>query len=235
MKPQPLTDEEFDRLSAILGRLEDKCSMNLEQLDGFLAALVCGPGLVLPSEYLPEILGDDVVLDDSLAARPALQDFLSLIFRHWNVIADTLHSDDVHLPLLLEDEQGIFHANDWASGFLRGMDFRREDWVSLFDDEQHCGLLVPIFALAHENDPDPTMRPYSEPIGTEMREKLIVGAAAAVTGIYRHFKAQRLVEMQSPLTDTTVRRIAPKIGRNDPCPCGSGRKFKQCCGGTTLH
>ena len=28
----------------------------------------------------------------------------------------------------------------------------------------------------------------------------------------------------------TLRRDAPKVGRNDPCPCGSGRKFKQCHG-----
>jgi len=28
----------------------------------------------------------------------------------------------------------------------------------------------------------------------------------------------------------TVRREAPKVGRNDPCPCGSGKKFKKCCG-----
>jgi SEC-C motif-containing protein len=28
----------------------------------------------------------------------------------------------------------------------------------------------------------------------------------------------------------TVRREAPKIGRNDPCPCGSGKKYKKCCG-----
>jgi uncharacterized protein YecA (UPF0149 family) len=28
----------------------------------------------------------------------------------------------------------------------------------------------------------------------------------------------------------TVRRDGPKIGRNDPCPCGSGQKFKKCCG-----
>jgi len=27
-----------------------------------------------------------------------------------------------------------------------------------------------------------------------------------------------------------IRREAPKVGRNDPCPCGSGRKFKKCCG-----
>ena len=81
--------------------------------------------------------------------------------RHWNVIADTLHSGDVFLPLLLEDENGISHGNDWAKGFLRGMELRRVDWAILLKyDEKHGGWLVPIFALAHENDPDPEMRPY---------------------------------------------------------------------------
>jgi len=169
MKPEPLTDEECDRLSSALERFGDKRPMNLEQLDGFLAALVCGPEIVLPSEYLPQIWGDDLVSGDRLITRPIFQDFLSLIFRHWNVIADTLHSDDVYLPLLLEDENGTFHANDWASGFLRGMDLRRDQWADLLGDEQHGGWLVPIFALAHENDPDPTMRPYSEPIDAERR------------------------------------------------------------------
>ena len=28
----------------------------------------------------------------------------------------------------------------------------------------------------------------------------------------------------------TYRREAPKVGRNDPCPCGSGKKYKKCCG-----
>ncbi len=30
-----------------------------------------------------------------------------------------------------------------------------------------------------------------------------------------------------------VVRAAPKVGRNDPCPCGSGKKFKKCCGGAS--
>jgi uncharacterized protein len=30
-------------------------------------------------------------------------------------------------------------------------------------------------------------------------------------------------------------RVAPKPGRNDPCPCGSGKKYKKCCGAATLH
>jgi len=33
-----------------------------------------------------------------------------------------------------------------------------------------------------------------------------------------------------PAEGHTVRREAPKVGRNDPCPCGSGKKYKKCCG-----
>ena len=69
--------------------------------------------------------------------------------------------------------------------------------------------------------PDPKMRPYKEPISAELREKLIVGVAAWVTRIYRHCKAQQTNENQLYGDTTTYRRVMPKIGRNDPCPCGS--------------
>jgi uncharacterized protein len=115
------------------------------------------------------------------------------------------------------------------------MEFHKEQWSALLADEEHGGWLVPIFALAHEHSPDPAMRPYKEPASAERREKLIVGAAAGVTGIYRYFEAQRLVEKHLSGNTTTFHRVTPKIGRNDPCPCGSGKKFKQCCGRTTLH
>jgi hypothetical protein len=107
MKPQPLNDAEFDRLSGVLGRFDNKRPMNLEQLDGFFAALICGPVNVPPSEYLLVILGDDMVPEDTLDGKTVLQDFLSLLMRHWNVIVDTLQSDEVYLPLLLQDEDGI--------------------------------------------------------------------------------------------------------------------------------
>jgi preprotein translocase subunit SecA len=37
-------------------------------------------------------------------------------------------------------------------------------------------------------------------------------------------------EAEQPEKEGTYRREAPKVGRNDPCPCGSGKKYKQCCG-----
>jgi uncharacterized protein len=231
MKSQPLTDAELDHLSAILERFGDKRSMNLEQLDGFLAALICGPELVPPSKYLPKIWGDQTVFEDASSA----QEFLSLIMRHWNVIADTLNSGDVYLPLLLEDENGSTPANDWANGFLRGMEFGRDDWTLLLEDEDHGGSLIAIFALANENHPDPEMRTYKDPISADLRETLIAGAAAGTTQIYRYFKAQRFLAKDPLGNMPDFLRAMPKIGRNDPCPCGSGRKFKQCCGKTTLH
>ena len=39
----------------------------------------------------------------------------------------------------------------------------------------------------------------------------------------------RLEWMEDMKTLTTLVRSEPKVGRNDPCPCGSGKKFKQCC------
>lgn len=231
MKPEPLTDTELDRLSAILKCFDNKHSMNLEQLDGFLAALICGPELVPPSKYLPMIWGDRTVFEDTSSA----QEFFSLIMRHWNTIADTLHSGDVYLPLLLEDENGNTPANDWANGFLRGMEFGKEDWALLLDDEDHGGSLIAIFALANEHNPDPEMRSYKDPISTELRETLIVGAAAGTVQIYRYFKAQRFLANDPLGNMPDFLRTKRKIGRNDPCPCGSGKKFKRCCGKIILH
>ena len=193
MNAQPLTDIELDKLTDVLKSFGDKRAMNLEMMDGFFAALICGPEIVLPSEYLPEIWGGDVVNEPIFQTKPILEEFISLVTQHWNAICRTLQSGEVFLPLLLDDENGVARANDWANGFMRGMGMRRDSWVTLMDDEEQAGSLVPILALAHENHPDPEMRPYKEPISAEMREKLIVGAATGVAAIYDYFEAERVL------------------------------------------
>ena len=50
--------------------------------------------------------------------------------------------------------------------------------------------------------------------------------------IHRYFEPHRRAGGLPP-ERRPVRRTGPKIGRNDPCPCGSGKKFKQCCGRDT--
>jgi preprotein translocase subunit SecA len=52
--------------------------------------------------------------------------------------------------------------------------------------------------------------------------------AAAAAAAENAETAQPSREIQLP--KITIRRDVPKVGRNDPCPCGSGKKYKQCCG-----
>lgn len=232
----PLTDADFENITDVLKRFGGRQSMNIEQLDGFLAAIVCCPEEVSKAEYLPEIWGDQMINEEDFAARPVLQEFLSLVERHKQTILHTLQSGNVFTPLLLADQNGGFSANDWANGFTLGMNFRKSDWAALLDDDNHGGSLVPILALAHEHDPDPEMRPYKEPMSNERRKQLIVGAAAGVMNIFRYFRGQHMAaEMAFDVENSTYRRLSPKIGRNDPCTCGSGKKFKHCCGKVTLH
>ena len=231
---QPLTDAEYDRVASMLARSDR--AMNVEMLDVFFAALICGPDLVRPSEYLRVIWGGDKIGGDKGWRDEAeMQEFFDLIMRHWNSMIAALSSGEPFMPFLLEDDAGIARANDWAEGFARGMKLRTDGWIELFDDEKHAGLLVPILALAHERDPDPAMRPYKEPTDDERREQLIIGAAAGVTGIYRYFAARRRGSVLLGQEVATPQRSKGKIGRNEPCPCGSGKKFKKCCGAVTLH
>ena len=123
----------------------------------------------------------------------------------------------------------------WTTGAWVPFRRLRDSWLALIEDDDHVGVLIPIMALAYEHHPDPEMRPYKEPVSIERREKLIVGVAASVPAIYRYFAAERKLEAHKLSSVRTFRRDTPKVGRNEPCPCGSGKKFKHCCANLTLH
>jgi uncharacterized protein len=146
--------------------------------------------------------------------------------RHWNGIAATLHKGDVHLPILLKDDNGVCWGNDWSRGFMRGVAMRSAAWAELLVDEEQSGCMLPVLMLYHEHDEDPELRPG--PIGPERREM-----AAGIVAAYRYLRPHR------PRVASTYGAEPPrppsKIGRNEPCPCGSGKKYKRCCGGLTIN
>jgi hypothetical protein len=76
-------------------------------------------------------------------------------------------------------------------------------WTSLLDDDENEGCVVPIFPLAYEHDPDPEMRSYDKPVSSELREKLIIGAAAAIMRIYRYFQERRFAATYATGNSTT--------------------------------
>jgi len=231
-QPEPLTDAELDRLGDFLKGCKGGKAMNVERLDGFFAALIAGPETVMPSEYNREVFGGEMSEVVEFASLDQAQEILNLMMRHWNKIASTLYKGEIHVPLIFEDEKGELHGNDWARGFMRGMHMRHDGWAELVNDEMHCGCLIPMMMLCHEHDEDPAMRP--KPISPEQREDVLVCMAAGLLRAYKYFRSQRETYDDTAFVPEHPRRAA-NIGRNDPCPCGSGKKYKRCCGGATVN
>lgn len=224
MQPIPkksLTSRELAKLESYLARLPQ--SMTVEMLDGFFAALVCSPKLVMPSEYMPHVLGAD---ESKLADLDEVKDFYGLVMRHWNAIARALAKKDKRYDLVLvSPDDGTSYGEGWAKGFLQGVQIGGSAWGDLIHDEENGGIFVPLFALAHEHDPDPELRP--NPIDDDQRNLMLATISASLGFVLEYFAQHR----RQPLTDSTTVKAAPrKVGRNESCPCGSGRKYKHCCG-----
>lgn len=127
---EPLTDAELDRLGDFLKGCKGGRAMNVEALDGFFATLIAGPETVMPSEYYREVFGGEMSDTCEFTSLDEANEILGLMMRHWNDIAGTLFKGEVYVPLLLEDENGTAHGNDWARGFMRGMHMRHDGWAA---------------------------------------------------------------------------------------------------------
>ena len=211
-----LSEAELDWLDDFLG-CDDFVleAMSLPRLDGFLTALVIGPEPVPAAEYLSEIWGAEF---DPPAFEDAEQEAFvtGLVLRHGNTIATRVeHGYPVRpllLPHVLADD-----AAEWAQGFMLGMTMRERAWQKLIRDPQGAPLIGPIACLAGDPEEAGTETLLAAEIVADVVEQL----PELVAGIAAFWRAGR----GGPAPGR-----AGKTGRNDPCPCGSGKKFKQCCG-----
>ncbi len=218
-----LTDAELARLDALLESLAPEDSMTLEEVDGFLAALACCTEQVPMDEYLGLVLGLDA--DAALPQGAELAELRRLLETHRLAVLGQLYEAQGFAPVLGYDEQGVAQGNAWAIGFLRGMAVRPDAWAPLDDDEEAEDILDPMMRLAAEIEPDEDGEP-GEAIPDDERASVIEAMFDSVMDINEFFRERR----ERSLAPATRRRAGEKVGRNDPCPCGSGRKFKLCCG-----
>lgn len=231
-KPQPLSPTELERLAEFLESCPSGNAMNLEELDGFFAALIAGPETVMPSEYLPAVFSADKAEDCGFESIDEANEILQLLMRHWNTIVAGLFNREPYTPFLVPDDQGAVHGNDWAYGFVRGMEMRQDGWEELGWDEKTAKWLIPVMMLYYEHSEDPELRP--RPITPAVRAEVIAAMAAGLLQVYEFFR-QRREEEVARAAATRSGRSGTKAGRNAVCPCGSGKKYKKCCGGAVVH
>ena len=237
--PTPLSDDELEELDRfLLSEATSDETMLLDMLDGYLTAIVIGPTTILPSRWLPGMWGPSEEDAPQFETLEQAQRILELIMRHMNGIVWTLqHDPDVFDPLLNTmkyegDPHEYLDGEMWAHGFMDGIGLCRQDWQPLFDDSTAKEALRPIYLLGAKEVTKAEQKLTRWPA---QREELTKQIAASVAAIH-HFWLPRRKEQHASLLVSTVRREEPKVGRNDPCPCGSGKKFKKCCGATpTLH
>ena len=227
--------------------------ISLEWVDGFLTALVCSRRLVPPSEWLPLMFED--AFERAFADPADLQQALDTLMSRWNVLASQLDPgslidgpDTLRMsPLMIqfdeavraevvagggmsaEEAEELLHTGaHWADGFCAAMDVLPEDWpVPDTDTEEgrwYDDCLDRVMALSFPPD---TLAEYLKDNyrgQTLTRDELVDDACYGVQDL-------RLYWLDHPVKPPT-RQVEPRPGRNDPCPCGSGKKFKKCHGQT---
>jgi len=224
----PLTDKECDRLDRfLLDRIDEEADtqdkdegvLDISELDGLFSALVSGPVSAVPSQWLPAVWGDFEPVWDS---QEEFEEIFSLMIRHMNGIAHLLMEyPEEFEPMFLErDVDGDTHTivDEWCEGYLRGVELAEEDWHT--SGEALADLLVPIYAFTEKTKWRAHDLGYDEMVKTQQ------AIAANVLKIHAYWLERRGDD--APVTQP-VRRDAPRVGRNDPCPCGSGKKYKKCC------
>lgn len=220
----PILDADYTRLDALLDALGSDDAMIVEELDGFLAALSCGAEPVGREEYLPEVLGEP---GEGKAPDAVPEDLLDLIERHARQVEAAL-AGRRFAPVLAHDEHGQVDGVGWAVGFLRGVELRRESWEAMLEEGEFADALDALETLAATLDDDP---PPKARLSRRKRDELIDQMMTDVADIHEFFRPFRAAGTKPQAMQVeTVRRDRPKIGRNDPCVCGSGKKYKLCCG-----
>lgn len=153
--PPRLTPQQIDEIESVLAA-SDSDIQDFEMLDGFIAALVTGPELLMPSQYLPELLGDPHRPHPALANLEAANQFLQSLMNHWNTQVSTFMAGQPWFPLVNEEERT---AEGWAQGFQLGASLQR-GWEPLAG--KHADLLGSILWLAYDGNPEKPGKPPSE-------------------------------------------------------------------------
>ncbi len=231
----PLTDDEIQELDRFLLEAEGlEESMDVSALDGFLTAILSGPKIFVPSEWVRWVWdmerGED---EPKFKDQAQAMHVIGLMMRHMNDIARTLmQAPDQYEPLLLEnsnDADSIPVIESWCAGFMQGVQMGGAGWLQILTGKPDWMSTIILYgtgvgreALKKKN------------LSPEARKSLADGLGDTARRIHALCLAERSRQVAEGTLPGMARREPMrnpnKVGRNDPCPCGSGKKFKQCHG-----
>jgi uncharacterized protein len=248
----------FDEIDAILDEMRSRYdeTPQWEFCEGFMAALVCCRRAIPAAEYFDVLLAvseaDDVTAEGSFADAAQRQRFMDIWHQRWNEVQaaldtpiESLEDEAAYHPEVMdvrgtvaqlsEEERAEVAAEPlpafgqvWALGFMFAVEAWPEEWTAPRDKKAAQWLdasLQALVALTEDDDGPPEVSPFSDDAPPSMSIARLNAFADAVWAVY---DLRELWKSIGPRVETLHRVETP--GRNDPCTCGSGKKYKKCCG-----
>lgn len=242
--------EAFDDVCHRLSGFDD--ALGAELVDGYLTAIAASWRRIPLDEVLPKMCGDAFGRafadpQDEARARAALQGRLDQILEELSpeVLVDepdtlrlaplvTVWDDESRRKLVEEarleetDVRGLQTGAFWAEGFVRVLADFADDWPSPSRRDKQAQWIAHAVEVITLLMADPASEVFRSHVATHWkgppptRDELIDAALMAVQDL-------RVWWLDHP-PPQPPRRVEAAPGRNDPCPCGSGRKYKKCHG-----
>ncbi|ROS04825.1 uncharacterized protein EDC56_0338 [Sinobacterium caligoides] len=234
---QPLIDYLHSELSP-------EHSMDSHQLDGYLRAIASAP-VELPLSYYSELVfGESKVRFNNEGQRQDLMESL-VAFSHFH--QEQVRSGECELPFTIEysaQKHDRIEVEQWARGYMQGYILAEKEWNELLalcptstseqyqdSEEQIDDNLLALSTVADADFAFTEGRSEHEVAECFRSLPDTVRSLAELGLMLKAWMMEHKPELQARFVDTSCPVVvAPKLGRNDPCSCGSGRKYKKCCG-----
>ena len=218
-----LSEEDLLFIDSLFDKYRAEFANNI-MLHGFFTGLICTPTLIMPSKYLPIVWGQDN--EPKFQSMEEVIRFHSTCNKLWNLIADNLHTKvPGSFPIPVDNTHTLL---DWLTGFQYATGCAPDDWQLLAKDKEASSLLGLIISI---------QKKYPENKDIELDKDDVLWLTKSIACIYDFFYALR-VEYNSKPSNADIPMDLPihrKTGRNELCPCGSGKKHKKCCMDITFH
>lgn len=232
--PLPM-ESDLDELEALLLGCpdEDNEAMALSELDGFLAGVLVSPHPIPQTDWLRVAWGGAELAYPADPERSARLERL-ILDRKAEIEAQFRVGGLVYLPVFdVDDSNGDVLWETWMEGFSRTMNASETGWERLLKSRDE-DLVAAAFgltryaAIARGVVLGDVATDLEDSIFDEVSPEEVI--PYLVETLYRRQNRLRRVVLSDGLDDFDGPVTRPKIGRNEPCPCGSGKKYKKCCG-----
>jgi len=219
VKPFP---SRFRRLDGALADLPLEEPMLLTELDGFLTGLVVSPAAIPADEWMTLVWGPDDPAVPPFEDPADVRWFADAVAARRDEIARDLGRGRLRPILDVDDRNGEVLWEYWADGLAEAMALRPDAWTALAADDGEAAAAIAalstLIAVGREESD----------LDSVAINALADRAPAVLADEVARLFAARLRGASASATSSLV--LPAKVGRNDPCPCGSGRKHKRCCG-----